>query len=499
MLCLGIDSGTSSTRALVLDIESGKVLALARREHKFVEGLPHGHVEQLPQTWTDAADQVVRECLAAIEKRKHEVVAIGVSAQQHGLVVLDDKNQPIRSAKLWSDTSTAGETEELNKVFPGAEAMIDRTGNLIVPGFTAPKLLWLKRHEPHNFARTQTILLPHDYLNLWLTGERQMEYGDASGTGLMEVPKREWCQPLLDYIDKDLSRRLPPLGPTSKPAGLLRDKWRTEWGLSGDILVGAGSGDNMLGAIGTGNIKPGVVTVSLGSSGTVYCYAEKPVVDRKGELALFCDATGHWLLLACTMNIGVAIKRLRALFGWDDAAVEENVASVRAGAEGLMFLPYLQGERMPDLPNASGVLHGLTSSNMTAPHIARAVAEGLTMGLAYGLKRMIDLGIEPTELRVTGGGSKSAIWRKMIADIFGYPVVGLKVAEGAALGAAIHAAWTYRQVKGEPIALERLVRDAVKVDKKTRAEPRKENQSLYRELRARHADLTRKLAGAGYL
>lgn len=498
MLCLGIDSGTSSTRALVLDIESGKVLALARREHAFVQGLPHGHVEQLPQTWTDAADQAVRECLATID-RKNEIVAIGVSAQQHGLVVLDAQNNPIRPAKLWCDTSTASETDELNKVFSGAEAMIDHTGNIIVPGYTAPKLLWLKRHEPQNFRRTETILLPHDYINFWLTGERQMEYGDASGTGFLDVPKREWCQPLLEYIDKDLPTRLPSLGPSSKPAGLLRDKWRTEWGVTGDILVAAGSGDNMLGAIGTGNIKAGVVTVSLGSSGTVYCYSEKPAVDRKGDLALFCDATGHWLLLACTMNIGVAIERLRSLFGWDDVAVEKNVGSVGPGAEGLMFLPYLQGERIPNLPRGSGVLHGLTSSNMTAPHIARAVAEGLTMGLAYGIKRMIELGIEPTELRLTGGGSKSAIWRKMIADIFGYPVVGLKVAEGAALGAAIHAAWTYCQVKGDPIALDRLVRDAVKIDRKTRAEPRKENQSLYRELRARHTDLTRKLAGAGYL
>jgi xylulokinase len=499
MLCVGIDSGTTSTRALVLDVESGKVLALAQRQHAFVQGLPRGHVEQMPDTWLEAAEGAVQECLITIGARKDAIAAIGVSGQQHGLVVLDERNRPIRPAKLWCDTSTAAETDELNKVFGSVDQMIERTGNVIVPGYTAPKLLWLKRHEPHNFALTRTILLPHDYVNLWLSGERQMEYGDASGTGLMEVPNRKWCQPLFDYIDEDLPGKVPPLQSSLRPVGLLRDTLRQQWGLTGEILVAAGSGDNMLGAIGTGNIKTGIITVSLGSSGTVYTFSEQPRIDAKGEIALFCDATEHWLLLACTMNIATAIQRVQGLFGWDVSHLETNVAKTPAGAGGLIFLPYLRGERMPNLPAASGVLHGLTDSNMDPPHVARAVVEGLTMGLAYGLKRMRDLGIEPTELRLTGGGSKSAVWRKLVADIFGCPTVTLKIAEGAALGAAIHAAWTYCQVKGKPISLERLVRDAVKIDRKMRAEPRKENQKLYRELRERQMDLTKKLASAGYL
>lgn len=499
MLCLGLDSGTASTRALVLDLDAGKVIATARHEHVFVEGLPHGSVEQLPQTWIAAADDAVRECLTAIGPRKSEIAAIGVSAQQHGLVVLDQRNEPIRPAKLWCDTSTAVEADELNRVFSGTEQMIERTGNVIVPGYTAPKLLWLKRQEPHNFSRIRTVLLPHDYLNFWLTGERQMEYGDASGTGLLNVPDRTWCQPLLDHIDEGLAAKLPPLGSSLKPVGLLRDTLRKEWGLQDEILVGAGSGDNMLGAIGTGNIKSGMVTASLGSSGTVYSFSEAAVVDRKGEIALFCDATQHWLLLACTMNVAVAIETVRTLFGWSVAELETNISSVRAGSGGLMFLPYLQGERLPNLPGGSGVFHGLTTENMKPPYIARAVVEGVTVGLAYGLKRLADLGIEPAELRLTGGGSQSVAWRKIVADVFGYPTVVLKVAEGAALGAAIHAAWTFCQVKGKPIALERLVRDAVKTDRKTRTEPRKENQTLYRELRARQADLTRTLGTAGYL
>ena len=499
MLSLGIDSGTTGTRALVLEIETGKVLALAQHNHSFVPKLPHGHAEQLPQTWVDAATHAVGECLAAIGERRTQIVAIGVSAQQHGLVVLDERNRPIRPAKLWCDTSTAAEAEELNKIFTGADQIIERTGNLIVSGYTAPKLLWLKRHEPLNFARTRTVLLPHDYLNFWLTGERQMEYGDASGTGLLDVPNRKWCEPLLDYIDPELAGKLPPLRSSLRPAGLLRDTLRREWGLTGEVLVSAGSGDNMLGAIGTGNIRNGIATVSLGSSGTVYAFVDKPVIDRKGEIALFCDATDRWLLLGCTMNVATAIERLRALFGWDVPTLEENVANTPAGADGLMFLPYLRGERLPNLPGASGGLHGLTNENMTPAHIARAVVEGVTMGLAYSIKRMTELGIEPSELRLTGGGSKSRVWARIVADIFGYSTVGLKVPEGAALGAAIHGAWTHYQVKGKPVALERLVRNAVKIDKKSRIEPRKENQALYRELRARHMDLTRKLANAGYL
>ena len=499
MLCLGIDSGTASTRVLVLDVDSGKVLASARQEHAFVEGLPQGHAEQHPETWVEAADHALRECLATIGNRKQDVTAIGVSAQQHGLVLLDDRNEPIPPAKLWCDTSTSLETEELNRVFSNVDQMIQRTGNVIVPGYTAPKILWLKRHEPKNFARTRTVLLPHDYLNFWLTGERQMEYGDASGTGLLDVPNRTWCKPLLDCIDVELGLKLPPLRSSQRPVGLLRDALRTEWGLTGGVLVSAGSGDNMLGAIGTGNIKTGAVTVSLGSSGTVYSFQDQPVVDPRGELALFCDATEHWLTLACTMNVAIAIQRVQALLGWDPTTLEAKVAEVPPGCDGLLFLPYLQGERLPNLPNGTGVFHGLTTTTMTPAHLARAVVEGLTMGLAYGFKRIVDLGVEPTELRLTGGSSRSSIWRKMVADIFGYPAVALKTAEGAALGAAIHAGWTYCQVKGKPIQLESLTRDAVRVDKKTRAEPRKQNQTLYRELRARHMDLTKKLATAGYL
>ena len=196
MLCLGLDSGTTTCKGLILEADNGKVLAQASAPHSFVEGLPRGHVEQDPQIWSDAAERVILACLEKIGERRGEVVAFGVSAQQHGLVTLDDRNQPVRSAKLWCDTSTAEQAEKLNRALGTADALIERTGNAMVPGFTAPKILWLKENEPENFAATRTILLPHDFLNFWLTGERQMEYGDASGTGWLEIQSRAWCEPL---------------------------------------------------------------------------------------------------------------------------------------------------------------------------------------------------------------------------------------------------------------------------------------------------------------
>jgi len=499
MLCLGIDSGTQSTKALVLDIDKGKVLALAQSAYGTIEGLPAGHVEQDPATWINAAETTVGECLEKIGDRRKEIKAIGVSAQQHGLVALDQANEPLRPAKLWSDVSAVEQCEEFNQEFGGTEGLIEKIGNPMLPGYTAPKLLWLKENEPGNFQRLTSVLLPHDYLNLWLTGERQMEFGDASGTGLLDVRSRKWCKPILEFIDPKVEAMLPPLRSSKRSAGLLRSTLREKWGLSEDALVSAGSGDNMMSAIGTGNIRTGVMTVSLGTSGTICAFSEEPVIDPKGEIAAFCDATDHWLPLTCAMNVTLATEQLRKLFDWEIAAMDERVEKVPAGAGGILFLPYLQGERTPNLPKASGVFHGLTTENMTRDFMARAVLEGVVLGLAYGLRRFKEVGIVPTELRLTGGGSKSRVWRQMVADVLGFPAVALRVTEGAALGAAIHAAWTYCQVKGKPVSLEDLIDDVVVLDKKTRVEPRKENVTFYREQLLRRIDLTKKLKTGGYL
>lgn len=218
MLCLGLDSGTTTCKGLVLEADTGKVLAQANARHSFVKGLPRGHVEQDPQIWSDAAERVILTCLDKIGERRSELVAFGASARQHGLVTLDDRNQPVRPAKLWCDNSTAEQAEKLHRALGNADELIERTGNAMVSGYTAPKILWLKENERKNFDATRTILLPHDFLSFWLTGERQMEYGDASGTGLLDIRSRTWRKPLAEFIDKDLLSKFPPLRSSTRPA-----------------------------------------------------------------------------------------------------------------------------------------------------------------------------------------------------------------------------------------------------------------------------------------
>jgi xylulokinase len=498
MLTIGIDSGTQSTKALVLDTETGAVLATAQRPHTFIEDLPPGHMEQDPRVWMNAVDDSIRECLAHIGPRKDEIKAIGVSGQQHGLVPLDKENEIIRPAKLWCDTSTQEQCDQFLAEFGGIKGLVELAGNTMLTGYTAPKLLWMKQNEPNNFAVLHSVLLPHDYINFCLTGEKRMECGDASGTGLMDVRKREWCEPLCDFIDKRVCPMLPKIESSRGVTGLLREKLRVQWGLASSPVVSAGGGDNMMGAIGTGNIAEGVVTASLGTSGTLYSYAKTSVVDDEGDVAAFCDSTDGWLPLVCTMNVTVATEQVRKLFGWDHARMDEVLANTGPGAEGLLFLPYLNGERTPNLPNGTGVFHGLNTRNMTAGPMARAVTEGVTMGLAYGLKRLRQLGPAPTEIRLTGGGSNSQLWRQICADVFGVPTVCLQSAEGAALGAAIQAAWAFERANGKALPLRQLTDHLVKLDEKTRSEPDAESVEIYKQLLTRQTDLTRRLHAAGF-
>jgi xylulokinase len=498
MLTLGIDTGTQSTRTLVLDSVTGQLLASAQRTYGLIPGLPPGHMEQDPHVWINAVDDTIRECLAQVGSRKDDIMAIGVSGQQHGLVVLDHENEVIRPAKLWCDTSTGDQCEQFEREFDGAEGLIKLAGNPILPAYTAPKLLWLKQNEPANFAAICSVLLPHDYINFWLTGEKRMEYGDASGTGLLDVRTRKWCRPLCDFIDPAVCDFLPHPESSRGITGLLRDKLRAQWGLSRSLLVSAGGGDNMMAAIGTGNTREGVITASLGTSGTLYTWSREPIVDKEGEVAAFCDSTDGWLPLICTMNVTVATGQVRSLFDWDLPGLEEAVANTAPGAEGLLFLPYLNGERTPNLPDGTGVLHGLNTRNMTPAHIARAVTEGVTMGLAYGLRRFHQLGLVPEEIRLTGGGSRSATWRQICADVFGVPVICPSSAEAAALGAAIQAIWAHELANGRPVKLSQLTASLVSLDEKTRAEPDPEAVALYKRLLNRQTDLTRKLHAAGY-
>jgi xylulokinase len=493
MITLGIDCGTQSTKTLALDIATGAILASAAQGYDLIPGLPPGHAEQDPATWIAAVEKTVAEVIGQLGARRGEVRGIGVSGQQHGFVPLDAQGRVIRAAKLWCDTSTVEECDLIRAHFGGAAALIERTGLDMLPGFTAPKILWLKRHEPENFAKLATVLLPHDYLNFYLTGKIRMEYGDASGTALMDVRKRAWSREVLDCIDPALHTKMPPLGSSSEPTGELTAERRAHWNLAAGVVVSAGGGDNMMGAIGTANVEPGRVTASLGTSGTIFAYSAKPAVDPKGEIAAFCDSTDAWLPLVCTMNVTVATEAARHLFGWSHAQMEEEIASVPAGSDGLLFLPYLTGERTPNLPRASGVFHGLTPQTMKPSHMARATMEGATMGLAYGLEGLRALGVVPAEIRLIGGGSKSAAWRQICADVFGCRVVTVAEAEGAALGAAIQAA-----AAADPSrSIREWANAVVRVNAAEAVEPRRDFD--YAAALKKQGELTRALAEKGLL
>jgi xylulokinase len=494
-LLIGIDSGTQSTKVVVVDAKNGEVLGSGAQTYELIPDLPPGAKEQHPNSWREAAAAAIRQALRAAKAVAAEVKAIGVSGQQHGFVPLDAAGEVIRPAKLWCDTSTAAECEEITEALGGQKKTIKALGNAVLPGFTASKILWLKKHEPKNFAKLATVLLPHDYLNFWLTGERVMEYGDASGTALLNVKSRRWANSVLDAIDPELADKMPKLISSDEPAGRLRAATAQQLGLSPGVLVSAGGGDNMMGAIGTGNTRPGLVTASFGTSGTIYACADKPVIDPEGEIAAFCDSTNRWLPLLCTMNVTVATEMMRADFGYTHEQFESKAKQVPAGSEGLLLLPYLEGERTPNVPDGTGVMIGINSKTFRASNYCRAAMEGVTLGMNYGLRRLAELGVTAKQIRATGGGAKSKLWRQIMADVFNAEVVTLKVSEGAAYGAALQALWCWRLQQGENVKIEDITDEFVALNKAETVTPEKSAVATYRELQALQDDLSTSLRG----
>ena len=494
-LFIGLDSGTQSTRAVLVDGATGRVLAARSAAYDILASDVPGTKEQNPDDWVHAASEVIAGVLnAAGPDSAGRVAGIGISGQQHGFVPLDADGQVIRPAKLWCDTSTAPQCETLIDRLGGLSRTIERLGNGIPPGFTASKILWLKEHEPRNYARLATVLLPHDYLAFWLTGRAHMEWGDASGTALMNVRTRAWCEEAVAAIDPSLAARLPVPAHPREPAGVVQPRIARQFGLRGDVVV-SGSGDNMMGAIGTGNVADGVVTASLGTSGTIYACSRRPIVDPAGEVASFCDATGQWLPLVCTMNVTVATEMVRRMFGLDHAALSEAASSVDAGAEGLLLIPFFEGERTPNVPDGTGVWIGVRPRTSTAAHMARAAMEGVTLGLNYGLNRLRALGLAPTEIRLTGGGARSAVWRQIAADVFGCPVVCPASEEGAAYGAALHALWVWGHAAGAGLPIVEITREFVAMDDATRVAPNAKAAARYRDLQGIFDQAARDLAG----
>lgn len=494
-LYIGIDSGTQGTKGIVLSEKKKRVLAEAYSAYGVDEN-ERGGKEQDPAVWIAACRSVLIELSSHTDVSAGNIKAIGVSGQQHGMVALDKQGEVIRSAKLWCDTETVAQCDTITEVMGGQSAVMKEVGNSLAVGFTASKILWLKEHEPKNYARLETILLPHDYINFWLTGDQCTECGDASGTGYFDIRKRDWSHKVLRAIDGSgrLESCMPELIESDQPAGRVRSDLAEELGLPADVLVSSGGGDNMMAAIGTGNVVPGVVTTSLGTSGTIYATAEEPVIDELGELAAFCSSVGSWLPLICTMNVTVATELTRKLFGFDLAQMSAMAKKADAGSSGVLFLPFFQGERTPALPEATATLAGLTSSNYSPVNICRAAMEGATFGLRYGLEVMKKNGISPTEIRLVGGGAKSSVWQQLVADVFGCKVVTLENEEAGAVGAAIQALWCWKKRSGEELSLVDLTNQFVRLSS-VQCDPEHRRVDRYNNQYLRYLDLQEKMFG----
>jgi len=496
---IGIDVGTQGTKTVLLDGETGTVVGEARETYPLVEKAD-GTREQDPAWWVEAVKKTIAAVLSADGVDRAEVRGIGISGQQHGFVPLDRKGEVIRNAKLWNDTSTGKQCETLIRKLGGEARVLELTGNNILAGYTVPKVLWLKENEPENYAKLGTIFLPHDYINFYLTGEKVVEAGDASGSAYFDARKRTWSSEVLEAVDneRDLSECLPRIIKNDEPAGFVRGPVLEELGFSSSakIIVSSGGGDNMMAAIGTGNTKKGVVTVSLGTSGTVYAYSDFPVVDPAGEFAAFCDSTGGWLPLACTMNVTVATELVKKLFSLDNKQLEDLVCAAPAGAGGLVLVPYFVGERTPNVPSGTGVFFGINEFTMKDAYLARAAMEGVTLGVRYGLESMRKEGIEPSDIRLTGGGSKSEAWRQVAADIFNAPTVTMRNEEAASFGAAIQALWCHCIDTGQKVRISELTDSFVELNTDTIKEPRKESVEVYNELFVLQNEVSAALRGA---
>jgi xylulokinase len=484
-LFLGLDIGTQGTKALLLDASSREVVARAAQSYGLLDGLPPGSAEQDPRTWIDAVHAVTQEVLGATGVAPADIAAVGVSGQQHGLVVLDEAHEVIRPAKLWCDTSTAREARTLS----------ERLGRLIPTGFTASKVRWLAEHEPDAWARTRHVLLPHDYVNFVLTGRLSTEAGDASGTGFFDVERRAFDRSVMDVIDPRLAECVPPLLQPGEPAGDVSAGAAKRFGLAAGTLVAAGGGDNMMSAVGSGATEPGVVVVSLGTSGTVFTWSPEPVVDPQGLIAPFCASTGGWLPLLCVMNLTGVTEEVRAAFPQHDLEMLSLAAAdVPAGCEGLLLLPYLNGERVPDLPEATGALLGLRPGLLRAGHLFRAALEGTSFNLALGVDRLRALGAQVNDLRLVGGGAANPLWRSILADVMGVPVRRLVEMESGALGAALCACWTWTRAHGQDVSAHEVAAPYVALHDEV-VEPDVARGRVYAEAKQRLEEKTVQLFG----
>jgi xylulokinase len=440
MYFLGIDVGTGGTRAVVID-DGGRVIASATEEHQAFASPQIGWAEQDPADWWRACGIAVKKALAQSQLSGDQISCVGLSGQMHGAVLLDDEARLVRPALIWCDVRTEKQSQDLTAKI-GGERLIQLTCNPALTNFTLTKCLWVRENEPAKWSRVRSLLLPKDYVRFQLTGERATDVADASGTLLLDVAHRQWSKEMLEAAEMDESV-LPALYESAEICGRVSGAGEAATGLKAGTPVVAGAGDQASGSVGMGVVSPGTVSATIGTSGVVLAATDAPALDPKGRLHTFCHAVpGRWMVMGVTQAAGLSLRWFRDQFSRDDqrASYEDltaEAAKVPAGCEGLLWAPYLMGERTPHLdPAARAILAGLTASH-TRAHVIRAILEGVAFSLRDTFTIFEEIKVPVSKIRLGGGGARSPLWRQIQADVYGQEVETVAAEEGAAYGAAI--------------------------------------------------------------
>lgn len=446
MPLLGIDIGTSGTKTLVID-EAGRALGSATAEYPLSTPRP-GWAEQEPEDWWRASGATVREALAKSGVAAREIRGVGLSGQMHGSVFLDARHQVLRPALLWCDQRTGPQCEWITERV-GRERVVELTANPVLTGFTAPKVIWARQNEPETYAKIRKVLLPKDYVRFRLTGEFHTEVSDASGTSFFHVRERRWATEMLDALEVPRDW-MPEVHESPVASAKISREAAEATGLAAGTPVVGGGGDQAASAVGNGIVEAGIVSSTVGTSGVVFAFAERPTVDPGLRVHTFCHAVPEkWHVMGVMLSAGGSLRWYRDTCGHPEAAVArtlgrdpyelitQEAAAAEPGCEGLLFLPYLTGERTPyPDPNARGAFVGLTLRH-DKRHLARAVLEGVAFGLRDSFEILDAMGVAIREVRASGGGARSALWRQIQADVTGREHVTINVDEGPAFGVAL--------------------------------------------------------------
>ena len=443
---IGVDLGTSGTKTVLFD-EKGTVIASMTIEYPMYQP-KNGYAEQDPADWYNAAVNTIKGVIAKSGVSKEDIVGVGLSGQMHGLVMLDENNEVIRKSIIWCDQRTAAEVEEMNEKV-GREKLIEITANPALTGWTAAKILWVKNNEPENYAKCRHILLPKDYIRFMLTGEYATEVSDASGMQLLDVTHRCWSKEICDKLGIDMSM-LAKVYESCEVTGKITEKAAELTGLKAGTIVAGGAGDNAAAAVGTGVVTDGKAFTTIGTSGVVFAHTSQVSIDPKGRVHTCCAAVpGAWHIMGVTQGAGLSLKWFRDNFcnaeketakymGVDEYYLMDKEAdTVPIGANRLLYLPYLMGERTPHLdPDARGMFFGLSAMH-TKKDMLRAVMEGVAYSLRDCMEICREMNINVSDMMACGGGGSSPLWRQMLADLYGCPVKTSASKEGPALGVAI--------------------------------------------------------------